>query len=165
MGIVDLLSDQATKRQQYLEAILASDSPRKLIFAGPGTGKTYTFRRLFQSLPPGNKLALTFIRNFIGGKIMAIMAIFTGKGFTKDMYDRLRQEVAWETEPIDGWVMHAVGFDESGELHMINIWESIDKMQEGFVSRLMPVMQKIGIPAPRAEVYPAYNLKVFKTTI
>jgi len=38
-------------------------------------------------------------------------------------------------------------------------------MQEGFVSRLMPVMQKIGIPAPRAEVYPAYNLKVFKTTI
>ena len=30
-----------------------------------------------------------------------IMAVFTGKGFTKDTYERLRQEVRWETEPID----------------------------------------------------------------
>jgi len=96
---------------------------------------------------------------------MAIIAVFTGKGFTKDMYEKLRQEVGWETEPIDGWMMHAVRFDESGELHMINIWESTEKMKEGFVSRLMPVMQKIGIPEPRAEVYPAYNVNVFKTNV
>ena len=96
---------------------------------------------------------------------MAIIAVFTGKGFTIDMYERLRQEVGWETEPIDCWLMHAVGFDESGELHMINIWESTEKMKEGFASRLMPVMQKIGIPAPRADIYPAYNLNVFNTTI
>ena len=95
---------------------------------------------------------------------MAIIAMFTGKGFTKDMYEKLRQEVGWETEPIDGWIMHAVGFDESGELHMINIWESTEKMKEGFVSRLMPVMQKIGIPEPRVEIYPVHNINVFKTT-
>ncbi len=93
-----------------------------------------------------------------------IIAIFTGKGFTKEMYDRLRKEVDWEGRKIDGWMAHAVRFDESGELHMINIWESVEKMNEGFVSRLMPVMQKIGIPEPRAEVYPAYNVNVFKTT-
>ena len=29
-----------------------------------------------------------------------IMAISTGKGFTKEMYERLWQEVRWETEPI-----------------------------------------------------------------
>ena len=96
---------------------------------------------------------------------MAIIAIFTGNGFTKDMYERLRQEVGWETEPIDGWIMHAVRFDETGELHMINIWESTEKMEEGFVSRLMSVMQRIGIPAPRVEVYPAYNVNVFTTTV
>ena len=96
---------------------------------------------------------------------MAIMAIFTGKGFTKDMYERLRQEVGWETEPIDGWMMHAVCFDESGDIRMTNVWESTEKMEEGFVSRLMPVMKKIGIPAPRAEVYPAYNVNVFTTTV
>ena len=63
-----------------------------------------------------------------------IIAIFTGKGFTKDMYERLRQEVGWEADPPDGWIMHAVGFDESGELHMTNIWESSEKMSEAFVS-------------------------------
>jgi len=92
---------------------------------------------------------------------MVIIAIFAGKGFTKDMYDQLRKEVNWETEPIDGWVSHAVGFDESGELHMVNIWESIEKMKEAFANRLMPVMKKIGIPEPRAEVYPAYKVDVF----
>ena len=96
---------------------------------------------------------------------MAIIASFTGKGFTKDMYDRLRQEVGWETDPIDGWLMHAVCFDKSGDIRMTNIWESSEKMSEGFVSRLMPVMQKIGIPPPLAEVYPAYNVNVFSTTI
>ncbi len=94
---------------------------------------------------------------------MTIIAIFTGEGFTKAMYETLRQEVGWEAEPIDGWISHAVGFDESGDLHMVNIWESTEKMQEGFVSRLMPVMQKIGIPPPRAEIVPAHNVNVFTT--
>ena len=95
---------------------------------------------------------------------MKIIAIFTGKGFTKDMYERLRQKVGWETESIDDWIMHAVGFDDSGDIHMTNVWESTEKMKEGFVSRLMPVMQKIGIPEPQVEVYPAYNVNVFTTT-
>jgi len=94
---------------------------------------------------------------------MKIIAILTGKGFTKEMYDTLREEVGWETKPIDGWIFHAVRFDDSGDLHMINIWESTEKMNEGFVSRLMPIMRKIGIPEPRGEVYPAYNVNVFKS--
>ena len=92
-----------------------------------------------------------------------IMAIFTGKGFTKDMYDRLRKEVNWETERIDGWMVHAVRFDESGDLQMINIWESREKMSAAFASRLGPVMRKIGIPAPQAEVFTAYNVNVSQT--
>jgi len=96
---------------------------------------------------------------------MAIMAIFTGKGFTKDMYERLRQEVGWETQPIAGWMMHVVCFDESGDIRMVNIWESTEKMQEGFSSRLMHVMKKIGIPAPQVEIFPAHNLNVFTAII
>ena len=92
---------------------------------------------------------------------MAIIAIFTGKGFTQEMYDKLRKEVNWENEKIDGWISHTVGFDESGELHMVNVWESIEKMKEAFTNRLMPIMKKIGIPAPQADVYPAYKVDVF----
>jgi len=92
------------------------------------------------------------------------MAIFTGKGITKEMYERLRKEVGWETEPIDGWLMHAVCFDDSGDIRMTKIWESTQNMEDGFVSRLMPVMRKIGIPPPQAEIYPVHNLNVFATT-
>ena len=46
---------------------------------------------------------------------------------------------------------------------MTNVWESTEKMEEGFVSRLMPVMRKIGIPQPRAEIFTAHNLNVFTT--
>ena len=92
-----------------------------------------------------------------------IMAIFTGKGFTKEMCENPRQEVGWETEPIDSWLMHAVCFDDSGDIRMTNIWESTEEMEDGFVSRLMPVMRKIGIPPPQAEIYPIHNLTVFAT--
>ena len=91
-----------------------------------------------------------------------IIARITGNGFTQEMYDALREGVGWETEQIDGWIMHAVHFDESGEIHMVNIWESMEKMKEGFASRLMPVMKRIGIPEPRVEAHPAYNVNLFK---
>jgi len=94
---------------------------------------------------------------------MTIMAIFSGKGFTKDLYEKLRQEVGWETNPIDGWIMHVVGFDEFGDIHMINVWESEEKMSEGFSSRLGPVMRKLGIPKPQVEIYSTHNINVFKT--
>jgi superfamily I DNA/RNA helicase len=60
-----LLENQFTQRQRYLETILASDNPRKLIVAGPGTGKTYTFSKVFETLGSVNNLALTFIRKLV----------------------------------------------------------------------------------------------------
>jgi len=95
---------------------------------------------------------------------MKIIATITGKGFTKDKYDQLRKGVGWVNKPIDGWIMHAVRFDQSDTIHMVNIWESTEKMKKAFVSRLMPVMKKIGIPEPQVEVYPTYNVNIFKTT-
>jgi superfamily I DNA/RNA helicase len=62
----DLLKDQARKRTEYLTAILNSDSRQKLIVAGPGTGKTYTFKELFSKHSgSGDMLALTFIRKLV----------------------------------------------------------------------------------------------------
>ena len=89
--------------------------------------------------------------------------MFAGKGFTKKLYEKLRQEVGWETKPIDGWIFHAASFDESGDIHRINVWESIEKMEEGFASRLVPAMKKLGIPKPEVEIYTTHNVNVFKT--
>ncbi|MBC7349957.1 MAG: ATP-dependent helicase [Candidatus Aminicenantes bacterium] len=55
-------------RDRYLNKIINSDAPRKLIIAGPGTGKTYTFRKLLEkSLKSSNKkgLVITFIKNLV----------------------------------------------------------------------------------------------------
>ena len=95
---------------------------------------------------------------------VTIITTITGRGFTQDLYQRLRLEVGWETEQVDGWLVHAVRFDASGGIHMVNIWQSIEQMQEAFASRLGPAMRKIGIPAPRVEVHSTFNVNVFQTT-
>lgn len=61
----DLLKDQSAQRERYLNAILESSSVRKLIVAGPGTGKTFTFGELLKNESSGDNLALTFIRKLV----------------------------------------------------------------------------------------------------
>lgn len=53
-------ASQETDRQRCLDLITGSDAPKKLIVAGPGTGKTHTFRVLLDGIT-GPRLALTFI--------------------------------------------------------------------------------------------------------
>src|SRR5437870_3124053 len=48
------------ERRRCLETILGSSARKKLIVAGPGTGKTFTFKNVLEQTA-GAKLALTFI--------------------------------------------------------------------------------------------------------
>ncbi|BBB47929.1 UvrD-helicase domain-containing protein [Pelolinea submarina] len=57
--------NQAEQRKEYLDKILQSDNPRKLIVAGPGTGKTYTFGAIFNKKVGKRNLALSFIRKLV----------------------------------------------------------------------------------------------------
>lgn len=52
-------------RARHTEAIIASPSSQKLVVAGPGTGKTHTFKELLRALDSDNNLVLTFIRNLV----------------------------------------------------------------------------------------------------
>ncbi|MHA1280351.1 MAG: UvrD-helicase domain-containing protein [Candidatus Helarchaeota archaeon] len=61
----DLLINQEAKRAEYLQLILGSNSTRKIIISGPGTGKTYTFKQVFLNSGSNNNLALTFIRKLV----------------------------------------------------------------------------------------------------
>jgi hypothetical protein len=45
---------------------------------------------------------------------MTILAIHTGDGLTKDMYENVRKEVNWEANPPPGLIFHAASFDKSG---------------------------------------------------
>jgi hypothetical protein len=92
---------------------------------------------------------------------MAVLAIFTGVGITKQMYDALRPEVKWETELAPGGLLHACAFDDAGDLHVADVWESAEAMNEFVSTRLMPAMQKLGIPAPSVSVFPVHNVNVY----
>src|SRR3989442_541758 len=61
MHTADLKAEQKAERKQCLENILASKARWKLIAAGPGTGKTHTFREILAQRAGGNNLAITFM--------------------------------------------------------------------------------------------------------
>ncbi len=56
---------QSEERQKFIDLILESESEKKLVVAGPGTGKTYTFKHILNNLGPGNYLVLSFIRKLV----------------------------------------------------------------------------------------------------
>jgi hypothetical protein len=45
---------------------------------------------------------------------MALLAIFTGQGYTKDMYETIRKESGFENKPPPGLMFHVVSFEKSG---------------------------------------------------
>jgi hypothetical protein len=93
---------------------------------------------------------------------MAILAIFTG-AITKSQYESLRKEVDWEGNHAPGGVFHAAGFDQSGGIHVADVWDSADAMNAFVEQRLMPAMKKLGISPPDVAVYPAHNVNAYKS--
>lgn len=59
------MSAEEAELNAAIDAILASDSPKKLVVAGPGTGKTSLFKRMLEAAPGVlyHRLVLTFINN------------------------------------------------------------------------------------------------------
>jgi hypothetical protein len=93
---------------------------------------------------------------------MPVLAIFTNPAITKGHYEALRKEVAWETKPAPGGIFHAASFDDQGGIHVADVWESGDALNQFVSSRLMPAMQKLGIPAPAVAVYPLHNANAYE---
>ncbi len=93
---------------------------------------------------------------------MAILAIFTGVGFTKDMYDALIKEVGWKESKPKGGVIHVASFDDAGDIHVADVWESAEDLNNFVSAHLMPAMQKLGVPAPKVDVYQVYNIDAYQ---
>jgi AAA domain len=79
-------SDQmAEARAAATAAIVDSAAAKKLVVAGPGTGKTHTFEQALQTVD-GKGLALTFIRNLVADLEEALgdlADVFTFHGYCK----------------------------------------------------------------------------------
>lgn len=73
-----------------LEAILASPQPKKVIVAGPGTGKTYLFKQLLERLRAerDQSLVLTFINNLkndLERALAQLARVFTFHGYCRHL--------------------------------------------------------------------------------
>jgi len=58
-------SMQKMERTKHLQMILESGSSKRLVVAGPGTGKTFTFKRIIETYPEKNYLVMTFINKLV----------------------------------------------------------------------------------------------------
>ena len=52
-------------------------------------------------------------------------------------------------------------FDEQGNIHSADVWESVDAMNTFVGTRLAPAMQKLKIPMPEVVVFPAHNANLY----
>lgn len=94
MSDAEELARLARARAEATERVVASDARRKLIIAGPGTGKTYTFKRALEAVGGGG-LALTFIRNLVRdleGELSELADVFTFHGFCKHLLHKIGVE-------------------------------------------------------------------------
>ena len=65
MNTVVVSSDQQIDRHAYTQIIIDSTAAKKVIVAGPGTGKTTTFELILKQSGTPNNLVLTFINRLV----------------------------------------------------------------------------------------------------
>jgi superfamily I DNA/RNA helicase len=83
-------NDQEKDRKRYSDLILNSPAKRKIIVAGPRTGKTYTFQELLKG-NNGNALALTFTNNLandLKNDLDGLAELQTFHGYCKKLLHR-----------------------------------------------------------------------------
>jgi hypothetical protein len=87
-----MLEDLQAQLEQAVLAVLDSAAPRKLIVAGPGTGKIWQFQRVLERIVgPNNGLVLTFINNLkndLERDLGALAEVFTFHGYRRTLRHR-----------------------------------------------------------------------------
>jgi len=92
---------------------------------------------------------------------MAVMVIFHAPDFSQAQYEALRPIVRWEEDYPDGVLLHSCAFDAAGGLHVVDLWESEEKLQTFFETRLMPGFQQVGVNPEPPQVFPVFNIDAF----
>jgi Cdc6-like AAA superfamily ATPase len=81
------------ERDTHLEKVLNSKAKKKIIVGGPGTGKTYLFKKLLEK--KNNSLALTFVNSLVDDlslELCGLSEVKTLHGFARSTLSRITKE-------------------------------------------------------------------------
>lgn len=87
------------EREKHVDAILSSKSKKKLVVAGPGTGKTYLFERILEGKK--ESLTLTFVNALVEDlslKLYGLSDVRTLHGFALKILKKAEEKRAKEKE-------------------------------------------------------------------
>lgn len=91
---------------------------------------------------------------------MAILALVSADGVSKDIYEQLRKEVNWEGNAPAGGMFHAAATGSKG-MRIADIWSSEQDFNNFINSRIKPALQKRNIPLPQTEILQVHNINAF----
>lgn len=80
--------------QKYIDAILKSSSPKKVVVAGPGTGKTHLFKRILEG--EKNNLTLTFVNSLVEDlslELYGLSEVRTLHGYARSVLGKISGDV------------------------------------------------------------------------
>jgi superfamily I DNA/RNA helicase len=89
--------DAKNERDKHVDKVLASVSRKKVVVAGPGTGKTYLFKRVLES--KGKSLTLTFVNSLVDDlsiDLYGLSEVRTLHGFARGLL-----QLIWKKESIN----------------------------------------------------------------
>jgi hypothetical protein len=75
---------------------------------------------------------------------MPIVMNMRWDGVTPEQYEVAREQVGWEQRAPDGGLIHIASFTDEA-LRVTDVWETAEDFNRFVESRLMPVVQEIGI--------------------
>lgn len=81
------------QRQEYVDAVVDSDARKKVIIAGPGTGKTFLFRRALTG--KANTLTLTFVNSLVEDlslELFSLSEVRTLHGFARQQLEKAKRD-------------------------------------------------------------------------
>ena len=79
------------------------------------------------------------------------------------MYEKARKEVNWEGNPPPGLILHAVSFDNSGNMRVGDVWKTEDQWNNFLNTRLMPFMHKAKAPPKNENILNPQHKRFIRT--
>lgn len=66
-------------------------------------------------------------------------------GATKEMYEKVRGEVDWMSMRPNGANLHMAAFDDAGDLHVVDHWDSAEQFNTFIQEKIAPAAAAAGI--------------------